>query len=262
MHGSRGTWPAFAIVLFLWSCSCRHGFGQSYGRAWHRASPDQKADYTAARDTFEQAAPDERREATGHLGLGMAYFHLKDDGSAETLASESVETQPPEPAAYSSWERSPIARTTSSPRPPTGKRPLLSIRTRRVSGAARPYPARTHDEKDFNRDVTSHFLGQVRGTEKIEAGRIVLRALEDAYGEVGRALNYYPLAEIQVTVLEPAVPGSDLTDAPAGAAGSSTATIRLPIRHPSRNAGGLRRLLYHEYTHAVLRAMTRSIPTC
>jgi tetratricopeptide (TPR) repeat protein len=115
-------------------------------------------------------------------------------------------------------------------------------------------------EKDFNRDVTSHFLVKYEGREKIEAGRIVLRVLEDAYGEVGRALNYYPAQEIQV-ILYSGQQFQDVTDAPGWSGGIFDGKIRLPIGGIEQETPGLRRLLYHEYTHAVLRAMTRSIPT-
>jgi len=47
-------------------------------------------------------------------------------------------------------------------------------------------------EKDFNRDVASHFSVKYEGREKIEAGRIILRILEDAYGEVGRHCPIIP----------------------------------------------------------------------
>jgi Peptidase MA superfamily len=115
-------------------------------------------------------------------------------------------------------------------------------------------------EKDFNRDVTSHFLTKYEGREKIEAGRIILRILEDAYGEVGRALSFYPDREIQV-VLYSGEQFKEVTDAPVWSAGLYDGKIRIPTGGIEQETPGLRRILYHEYTHAVVRSLTPRCPT-
>lgn len=108
--------------------------------------------------------------------------------------------------------------------------------------------------------MTSHFLTKYEGREKIEAGRIVLRILEDAYGEVGRALSYYPDREIQV-ILYSSQQFQEVTDAPGWSGGVFDGKIRIPIGGIEQETPGLRRLLYHEYTHAVVRAIAPRCPT-
>ena len=115
-------------------------------------------------------------------------------------------------------------------------------------------------EKDFSRDVTSHFLIKYEGREKIEAGRIILRILEDAYGEVGKSLSYYPDREIQV-ILYSSQQFQEVTDAPGWSGGIYDGKIRIPIGGIEKETPGLRRLLYHEYTHAVVRALAPRCPT-
>jgi len=113
---------------------------------------------------------------------------------------------------------------------------------------------------DFNRDVTSHFTVKYEGRERIEAGRIILRILEDAYGEVGRALSYYPDQDVAV-ILYSGQQFQEVTDAPGWSGGIYDGKIRIPIGGIEQETPGLRRLLYHEYTHAVVRAITRRVPT-
>src|SRR3989304_348880 len=152
-----------------------------------------KGDYQAARDSFEGALRITDSEADGHLGLGTAYFHLKDDRLAERELTRAIEINPKASTAYqvlgelyyakddleaaaSAWEKAVELNPSNA---------NLKARLERIR--------REHKtEKDFNRDVTSHFLTKYEGREKIEAGKIVPRVPEDAFGGVGRALRCYP----------------------------------------------------------------------
>ncbi|HUI66594.1 MAG TPA: tetratricopeptide repeat protein [Nitrospirota bacterium] len=158
-----------------------------------------EVDYKGALNSFEQARRNNDSAATAHFGLGIAYFYLSDDQHAERELKRALEINPREATVYqflgelyyckdeldsaaSCWEKAvELDLSASGPR----------TRLERIR--------REHKtEKDFNRAVTSHFLVKYEGREKIEARRIVLRILEEAYGEVGRALSYYPDREIQV----------------------------------------------------------------
>lgn len=218
-------------------------------------------DYQAARDSFAEALRYDDSGFSGHLGLGMAYFHLRDDNVAERELVKAAELNPKEPSPYqflgeiyyrkddletaaSYWEKA----AELNPADPNLRARLERIRKEHKA------------EKDFNRDVTSHFLVKYEGREKIEAGRIILRVLEDAYGEVGRALSYYPDREIQV-ILYSSQQFQEVADAPGWSGGIYDGKIRIPIGGLEQETAGLRRLLYHEYTHAVVRAMTPRCPT-
>ncbi len=217
-------------------------------------------DFRGARDAFEEALRYYDGDAEVYLGLGVAYFHLKQDGDASRALQRALERNPREKRAYlvlgelayrsedldgavSSWERA----LEIDPGDEALKARLARIK-------------REHQtEKDFNHDATSHFSVKYDGRERIEAGRIVLRILEDAYSEVGKQLSFYPDQEVAV-ILYSGEQFREVTEAPGWSGGIFDGKIRLPIGGIERETPGLRHLLYHEYTHAVIRAITPRVP--
>jgi tetratricopeptide (TPR) repeat protein len=221
----------------------------------------QHGDYQTARDSFAEALRYDDSGFFGHLGLGMAYFHLRDDNAAERELAKASELNPKEPAAYQLlgeiyYRKDDLETAASYWEKAVGLNPSDSGLRARLERIRKE----NKTEKDFNRDVTSHFLVKYEGREKIEAGRIILKVLEDAYGEVGRALSYYPDREIQV-ILYSSQQFQDVTDAPGWSGGIYDGKIRIPIGGIEQETPALRRLLYHEYTHAVVRAITPRCPT-
>ena len=234
----------------------------TYVRFVKKGSEQMKTgDYDGARSSFEEALRYYDADPAAHLGLGLAYFHLHDDKYAERELTRASELKPDlsEPyqwlgeiyyrkddleSAVSYWEKAVELNPSAS---------NLKARLDRIK--------KEHQtEKDFNRDVTSHFLIKYEGREKIEAGRIILRILEEAYSDVGRSLSFYPDQEIQV-ILYSGQQFQEVTDAPGWSGGIYDGKIRIPIGGIENETEGLRGLLYHEYTHAVVRAITRSCPT-
>lgn len=220
-----------------------------------------KSDYAGAIEYFEMAVKENDKDSWAHLGLGIAYYHIREDGLAERELTRAAGLNPEDTAAYrmlgelaylrddpeaalSYWEKAVRLDPSDG---------ILKARLDRVR--------REHlTEKDFNRDATSHFLVKYEGREKIEAGRIVLRILEEAYGEIGRALSFYPRFEIQV-ILYSDKQFQEVTGAPGWSGGIYDGNIRIPIAGIETETPGLRRLLYHEYTHAVVKAITHTAPT-
>ena len=218
-------------------------------------------DYRAAQDSFENALRYQDSGVEAHAGLGMVYYHQREDRYAERELKRVLEHDPRFASAYEVlgeiayrnddietailyWERAVVLDPSAAPL----RERLVRVRKEQKT------------EKDFNRDVTSHFLTKYEGREKVEAGRIILKILEDAYGEVGRALSYYPDREIQV-VLYSNEQFREVTDAPGWSAGVYDGKIRIPAGGIEQETPGLRRLLYHEYTHAVVRSLAPRCPT-
>jgi Tfp pilus assembly protein PilF len=218
-------------------------------------------DYRAAQDSFENALRYQDSGVEAHAGLGMVYYHQREDRYAERELKRVLELDPRFASAYEVlgeiayrnddietailyWERAVVLDPSAAPL----RERLVRVRKEQKT------------EKDFNRDVTSHFLTKYEGREKVEAGRIILKILEDAYGEVGRALSYYPDREIQV-VLYSNEQFREVTDAPGWSAGVYDGKIRIPAGGIEQETPGLRRLLYHEYTHAVVRSLAPRCPT-
>jgi tetratricopeptide (TPR) repeat protein len=234
----------------------------AYTRFMRTGSEQMKAgDYQAARESFDRALEYNDSAADGHLGLGIAYFHLRDDRYAERELSKALELNPKSSTAYQFlgelyYRKDDLETAVSYWEKAVELNPKATDLRARLERIRKEH----HAEKDFNHDGTSHFLTKYEGREKIEAGRIVLRILEDAYGEVGRALSYYPEQEIQV-ILYTGQQFKEVTDAPGWSGGIFDGKIRLPIGGIEQETPALRRILFHEYTHAVVRALTPRCPT-
>jgi tetratricopeptide (TPR) repeat protein len=221
----------------------------------------QQGDHRGARDAFEEALRYVDTDAAAHLGLGIANFHLRDDRAAERELERAIELKPRDKTVYQvlgdlAYRRDDLAAAMANWEKALEIDPSDAALKSRLERIRREHQT----EKDFNRDVTSHFSIKYEGREKIEAGRIVLRILEDAYGEIGRALSYYPDQEIAV-ILYTNQQFQEVTDAPGWSGGIYDGKIRIPVGGIEQETPGLRRLLIHEYSHAVVRAITRRVPT-
>jgi len=218
-------------------------------------------DFRGARDAFEEALRYYDDDAEAYLGLGVACFHLKDDVAAERALRQALRRNSRDKRTYvvlgdlayrsddlegaaAAWEQAVEIDPGDE---------ALKARLARIQREQRT-------EKDFNREVTSHFSVKYEGRERIESGRIVLRVLEDAYGDVGRQLSFYPDQEIAV-ILYSGEQFREVTDAPGWSGAIFDGKIRIPIGGIEKETPGLRRILYHEYTHAVVRAITPRVPT-
>ena len=220
-----------------------------------------QGDHRGAREAFEDALRYVDTDATAHLGLGIAHFHLNDDRAAERELRRALELAPRQKIAYQvlgdiAYRKDDLEAASASWEKALEIDPGDGALKARLDRIRREHST----EKDFNRDLTSHFSIKYEGRERIEAGRIILRILEDAYAEVGRALSYYPDREIAV-ILYSSQQFRDVTDAPGWSGGIYDGKIRIPIGGIEQETPGLRRLLYHEYTHAAVRALTPRVPT-
>lgn len=219
-----------------------------------------RGDYRAAMEAFKDALRYYDGDAAAYIGLGIAQTHLQDDSSAERSLKKAIELNPSAKQAYevlgdifyrsdnleaavAQWERALEIDPSDS---------ALGARLNRIR--------REHKtEKNFSKDATGHFSVKYEGREKIEAGRIVLRILEDAYGDIGRELSFYPDREVNV-ILYSGEQFREVTDAPGWSGGIFDGKIRIPIGGIEQETPGLRRLLYHEYTHAVIRFLSHRVP--
>ncbi|MFA5072536.1 MAG: hypothetical protein WC539_01335 [Nitrospirota bacterium] len=218
-------------------------------------------DYRAAKEAFEQAVWHDDTRGEGHLGLGIAYFHLRDDTHAERSLIRASEimpqaSQPFEFLGELYYRKDDLETAASYWQKALALNPGSAVIQARLDRITREHKT----EKDFNRDVTSHFLIKYEGRQMIEAGRIILRILEDAYGTIGRTLSCYPSEEIQA-ILYSSKQFQEVTDAPGWSGGLYDGKIRIPIGGITQETPGLRRLLYHEYTHALIRTIAKQVPT-
>jgi len=110
-------------------------------------------------------------------------------------------------------------------------------------------------EEDLYVDLgAAHFTIKYDGRQDAAIGRRVVEVLESAYQEVGGLLNRYPDAEVAVVVY-PGRTFSAATGAHGWVAGLYDGKIRVPADGLAEApAAEVRRVLTHEYAHALLRA--------
>ena len=88
-------------------------------------------------------------------------------------------------------------------------------------------------------------------------GERVSAVLEAAYVSVGKQLDIYPGAALEV-ILYSNKQFQDITRAPAWAGGGYDGRMRLPVGNALRSPQALDRVVIHEYVHSVVRA---AVPT-
>jgi tetratricopeptide (TPR) repeat protein len=117
-------------------------------------------------------------------------------------------------------------------------------------------------QRNYNDARTANFVVLFDGYEHDEMKRTVLDILKSAYGEIGKEFDYFPEQPISV-ILYTAKDFSDVTLAPewsGGMFGKLDGKIRVPVQGAAGHEQTLRRVLYHEYTHALLYAMAPGCP--
>ncbi len=108
-------------------------------------------------------------------------------------------------------------------------------------------------EGSYDRSLTAHFTLSFDGTRDEAAGRLVLEALEEAYGELARELAVYPTRAIPV-VLYTKAQFHDTTETGAEVAGLFDGKIRLPVGGVTATSPELVRVVRHELVHALIAA--------
>lgn len=110
------------------------------------------------------------------------------------------------------------------------------------------------------RESTTHFSVVYDGySAKGPLTRLILDILEDAYNKIGGDIGHYPSEPVTV-VLYGRESFYEVTKKPKWSGGVFDGKIRIPMKGAEANAALLRRLLYHEYTHALVHSITENCP--
>ncbi|MFH2108083.1 MAG: tetratricopeptide repeat protein [Chrysiogenia bacterium] len=117
-------------------------------------------------------------------------------------------------------------------------------------------------QRNYDQARTANFVVLFDGYEHDEMKHTVLDILKNAYAEIGKELDYFPRQPISV-ILYTGKDFSDVTRAPewaGGMFGQLDGKIRVPVQGAAGRERELRRVLNHEYTHALLYAMAPNCP--
>ncbi|MFQ5735949.1 MAG: peptidase MA family metallohydrolase [Thermodesulfobacteriota bacterium] len=96
-----------------------------------------------------------------------------------------------------------------------------------------------------------HFLVKYEGGENAAAGHLIGLLLEEAYIKVGSDLNFYP-GDTITALLYSKERFRDITRSPAWSGGIYDGRIKLPAGGVTGKTAELERVIFHEYTHAVV----------
>lgn len=117
-------------------------------------------------------------------------------------------------------------------------------------------------QRNYDDARTANFVVLFDGYEHDEIKHTVLDILKNAYAEIGKELDYFPRQPISV-ILYTGKNFSDITRAPewaGGMFGQLDGKIRVPVQGAVAQERALRRVLTHEYTHALLYALAPNCP--
>jgi hypothetical protein len=117
-------------------------------------------------------------------------------------------------------------------------------------------------QRDYDQARTANFVVLFDGYEHEEMKRTVLDILKDAYAGIGKELDYFPAEPITV-ILYTGKNFSDVTQSPewaGGMFGKVDGKIRLAVQGAEGQERALRRVLTHEYVHALLHALAPATP--
>lgn len=114
-------------------------------------------------------------------------------------------------------------------------------------------------EERLVNESTTHFKVSFDGYTHGDLSRKVIDILEDAYRTIGKELDYFPPESVSV-VLYTNRDFYDITQSPEWSGGIFDGKIRIPIRGVGPREGELRKVLFHEYTHAVVHSLTPRCP--
>lgn len=112
----------------------------------------------------------------------------------------------------------------------------------------------------FGQRLGDHFTVLFEGPAEEQLAQRAVEILESAYWRVGSALFTYP-PDVITVVLYTREQFRDVTQSPAWAGGAFDGRIRVPVQGALQNAREFERVLTHEFTHALVRAVApRGVP--
>ncbi len=117
-------------------------------------------------------------------------------------------------------------------------------------------------QRDYDDARTANFTVLYDGYEHEEMKVLVLDILKSAYADIGKELDYFPEEPLTV-ILYTGKDFSDVTHAPGwagGMFGKADGKIRLPVHGAEGQERALRRVIRHEYVHALVHALAPSAP--
>ena len=209
--------------------------------------------YNAALEQFESSLSIEIT-AKGYLGKGMALTALGSKEAAMDSFESSLELADSSDAhmmiGFLLYRENSLAEAKNH-----FEKALVINPAKREASAFLSKIKREMIEEGFRENKGSHFIVRYEGTAEGEAGYIVSMILEEAYFDVGSDLGFYP-KDMITAILYSDRQFRDVTRSPSWAGGLYDGKIRLPVGGVNSKTEDLKKVIFHEYTHALIHRMT------
>lgn len=262
-HYSRGEY-AEAADLFQKALERNGGNGTIRGNlalakgniGWKELDDRQ---YQDALLDFQSALRLKADEPAFLVGQGLAYYRLNEPDRAVELLKEAIKLDAKRPDAYKIigdiyYQRDEIEMAIGYYEKGLELDPLDQLLRDHLTKARREERIQTGFQQQASRAFTVKFDGR----EEQDAALRVLNALEEAYREIGQAMSYYPRDPVTV-ILYTDRQFRDVTRSAAWSKGVYDGKIRIPVGGSEQNPGLLRKVLFHEYSHAVIHELSRGV---
>jgi len=216
----------------------------------------------AAAEAFRSAITADPKNASLHLGAGVAAYLERRDADAKLALERALDLDPKLSDArvllgqvlYRMGDTVTAMRVierAASEAPADTRLADILGRWRRE--------ADLHDR--MQQSINERFTVSFEGPEESTIAAQALSSLDRAYWRIGEALSTYPNRPISV-VLYTGEQFHDITRSPAWAAASYDGRIRVPMRGALDNTTELDRVLAHEFVHALVSTLApRNVPT-
>jgi tetratricopeptide (TPR) repeat protein len=227
--------------------------------AWSQVNQEE---YNTAETGFRAAIGLYPEEFSFYVGLGLSYHHMKKAAQAKEAAEKALRLGPNESAPYKLLGE--IAYQDDQLDEALGyfqKAVQLGSNDPNLPSIIDKLQRERSVQNQFQQEATIHFTVKFEGYGERDVADQVVRILEEAYGEIGKSFSYYPDRTITV-ILYSDQQFRDITRTPAWAGGFFDGKIRVPTEGAGSSSQTLNRVLYHEFTHAIVYALAESrVPT-
>lgn len=137
-----------------------------------------------------------------------------------------------------------------------GKGAALDPDDAALKEALKKYDKQKSVEAGMGRRDGGHFVVKYEGGENAVAGHLIGMLLEEAYAKVGADFGFYP-DDTVTALLYSRERFSDITRSPAWSGGIYDGRIKLPAGGIYDKTDELERVVFHEYTHAVVHRLSK-----
>lgn len=122
--------------------------------------------------------------------------------------------------------------------------------------AVKKYDRHRSVEAGMGRREGGHFVVKYEGGENAVAGHLIGMLLEEAYAKVGADFGFYPDDTVTALLYSREV-FTDITRSPSWSGGIYDGRIKLPAGGLYDKTEELERVIFHEYTHAVVHRLSK-----